>query len=72
MVRLVNEDFLKAKEITHTALEQAIQKSCFDAITNGYHGRLEDKKTPGFSFNLNKNSRFGWVPHGAICDWLTG
>eukprot|EP00972_Heterocapsa_arctica_P105665 15567335-Heterocapsa_arctica.AAC.1 len=21
---------------------------------------------------MNKNSRFGWVPHGAIFDWLCG
>eukprot|EP00972_Heterocapsa_arctica_P050285 7394541-Heterocapsa_arctica.AAC.1 len=60
MVRLMDESFLKAEESVHTALEQAIQKSCFDAITNGYHGRLEEKKTPGYAFNLNKFSRFGW------------
>eukprot|EP00972_Heterocapsa_arctica_P100299 14791060-Heterocapsa_arctica.AAC.1 len=32
MVRLVNANFLKAVEFTHTALEQVIQKSCFDAM----------------------------------------
>eukprot|EP00972_Heterocapsa_arctica_P098290 14504711-Heterocapsa_arctica.AAC.1 len=48
MVRLKNDNFLKAVETAHTALEQAIQKSCFDAITNGWHGRAEEKKTPGY------------------------
>eukprot|EP00972_Heterocapsa_arctica_P080086 11802743-Heterocapsa_arctica.AAC.1 len=52
-------------------LEEAIQKSCFDAITYGWHGRNQEKKTPGYMFDVNMNSRFGWVPHGAIMECFT-
>eukprot|EP00972_Heterocapsa_arctica_P026857 3951619-Heterocapsa_arctica.AAC.1 len=70
MVRLLDNNFFKIEEGVHTALEQAIQKCLFDAIANGYHGRAEEKKTPGYAFNLTKFARFGLVPHGAIFDSL--
>eukprot|EP00972_Heterocapsa_arctica_P058690 8653169-Heterocapsa_arctica.AAC.1 len=54
----------------HTMLEEAIQKSCFDAITHGWRGRNAERKTPGSMFDMNKNSCFGWMPHGAIMEWL--
>eukprot|EP00972_Heterocapsa_arctica_P005026 745846-Heterocapsa_arctica.AAC.1 len=69
-MRLKDETVLKAMATEQTMLEEAIQKSCFDAITHGRHGRNAEKKTPGAMFDMNKNSCFGWVPDGAIMEWL--
>eukprot|EP00972_Heterocapsa_arctica_P048315 7125393-Heterocapsa_arctica.AAC.1 len=35
-------------------------------MKNGYHGEKEEKKTPGFMFDVVNNSRYGWVPYGVI------
>eukprot|EP00972_Heterocapsa_arctica_P068799 10167973-Heterocapsa_arctica.AAC.1 len=57
--------------IGHTLSAEAIQQNMFDAITHGWHGRSMEKKVQGSMFDMDKNSCHGWVPHGAIYEWLT-
>eukprot|EP00972_Heterocapsa_arctica_P027462 4037132-Heterocapsa_arctica.AAC.1 len=59
-IRLENDTFLKMQEMEHTEAERQIQKHCYDALKNGYHGHKEEKKTPGFMFDVLNNSRYGW------------
>eukprot|EP00972_Heterocapsa_arctica_P096525 14241851-Heterocapsa_arctica.AAC.1 len=53
----------------HNYAERMVQMQCYDALIDGYHGIKAEKKEPGYKFDLANNSRYGWVPHGAIYDW---
>eukprot|EP00972_Heterocapsa_arctica_P091623 13514899-Heterocapsa_arctica.AAC.1 len=66
LIRLENYTLLKMRQMEHTEAERQIQKQCYDAMINGYHGHKEEKKTPGHMFDVVENSRYGWVPYGAI------
>eukprot|EP00972_Heterocapsa_arctica_P022163 3261012-Heterocapsa_arctica.AAC.1 len=53
----------------HTEPEKQVQKQCYDALIGRYHGQNEERRTPGYMFQVANNSRYGWVPHGAIFNW---
>eukprot|EP00972_Heterocapsa_arctica_P081190 11964849-Heterocapsa_arctica.AAC.1 len=38
-------------------------------MIRGYHRLNEERRTPGYMFDVVANSRYGWVPHGAISNW---
>eukprot|EP00972_Heterocapsa_arctica_P057235 8445560-Heterocapsa_arctica.AAC.1 len=52
MIRLEDDTLLKMPETEHTEAERQIQKQCYDAMINGYHGNNEEKKTPGYMFDV--------------------
>eukprot|EP00972_Heterocapsa_arctica_P100343 14798006-Heterocapsa_arctica.AAC.1 len=66
LIRMEDDTLLKMPETEHTEPEKQIQKQCCDALINGYHGHNEEKRTPGYRFDVAKNSRYGWAPFGAI------
>eukprot|EP00972_Heterocapsa_arctica_P023059 3392734-Heterocapsa_arctica.AAC.1 len=64
---LVQDDkSLKALEMEHTDFEKERHKQYHDALTNGMQGNLQEKQTRDTKFDVVENSRFGWVPYGAI------
>eukprot|EP00972_Heterocapsa_arctica_P093574 13803181-Heterocapsa_arctica.AAC.1 len=63
---MTDDTLLKKVETEHSEPEKHIQKQCYDAMINGRHGHNEEKKTPGYMFDAVANSRYGWVPYGAI------
>ncbi len=64
-----DDTILQMAPMEHNMVEKLVQKQCYDALVGGYHGIKEEKKHPGYKFDLAANSRYGWVPHGAIYDW---
>eukprot|EP00972_Heterocapsa_arctica_P001632 233714-Heterocapsa_arctica.AAC.1 len=53
----------------HSETEKKMHKQCYDALINGQYGNIQETKTPGYKFDVVENSRFGWVPYGAIYHW---
>eukprot|EP00972_Heterocapsa_arctica_P031854 4693358-Heterocapsa_arctica.AAC.1 len=52
-----------------TNFEKNMHKRCLDAMTNGIQGHLQERPAMENKFNVVENSRFGWVPFGAIFHW---
>eukprot|EP00972_Heterocapsa_arctica_P029799 4390155-Heterocapsa_arctica.AAC.1 len=52
VIRLENDTILRMPEMEHTEAERQLQKQCYDALIHGYHGQNEEKKTPGYMFNV--------------------
>eukprot|EP00972_Heterocapsa_arctica_P003121 464610-Heterocapsa_arctica.AAC.1 len=64
---VLDEAILEQEEMEPNFVERQAQQQCFEALTEGYHGSTKERKD---KFNLVDNSRFGWVPHAALYDWL--
>eukprot|EP00972_Heterocapsa_arctica_P090009 13279044-Heterocapsa_arctica.AAC.1 len=56
----------KHEEKEHTNIEKGMHNKCLDAMTNGLQGKLKEKPNKENKFYVVENSRFGWVPSGAI------
>eukprot|EP00972_Heterocapsa_arctica_P041996 6193513-Heterocapsa_arctica.AAC.1 len=57
-------------EMEHNWAEKKAQLQCDDALIGGYNRTKGEKKEPGYRFELERNNRYSWVPHGAVYGWL--
>jgi hypothetical protein len=50
--------------------EHLYQNKLYDALAEGFYGAENEKKIPGYKFNMDWHSCHGWVPHPEIYKWL--
>eukprot|EP00972_Heterocapsa_arctica_P067071 9898366-Heterocapsa_arctica.AAC.1 len=59
-IQVQDDKSLKAPEMEHTEFGRKVHKQCYDALTNGMQGNLQEKQAMDNKFDVVENSRFGW------------